>query len=85
MNGSAVCALIKVYRMTKVQLTYKLLRPVDETMMKRISDAHGQYGFQRITLSPSLSEIFVEYDATRLSPDKVEAALRQAGIPAQQA
>ena len=68
--------------MTKVQLTYKLLRPLDETMMKRISDAHGHYGFQRITVAPSLDEILVEYDATRLSPDTVEAALHQAGIPA---
>ena len=68
--------------MTKVQLTYKLLRPLDETLMKRISDAHGQYGFQRISVAPSLDEILVEYDATRLSPDKVEAALHQAGIPA---
>ena len=50
--------------------------------MKRISGAHGQYGFQRIIVAPSLDEILVEYDATRLSPDRVEAALHQAGIPA---
>jgi len=68
--------------MTKVQLTYKLLRPLDETLMKRISDAHGQYGFQQIKVAPSLDELLVEYDATRLSPDKVEAALHRAGIPA---
>ncbi len=67
--------------MTKVQLTYKILRPLDEKMMERISDAHGQYGIERITVGPEPDEISVEYDATRLSPDKVEATLRRAGIP----
>jgi copper chaperone CopZ len=69
--------------MTKVQLTYHLIRPLDEKMMERISDAHGQYGIERITVATSLDEINVEYDATRLSPDKVISALRRAGIPAQ--
>ena len=68
--------------MTKVQLTYKLIRPLNEKLLERISDAHGQYGIERITVAPSLDEISVEYDATRLSPDKVEAALHRAGIPA---
>ena len=67
--------------MTKVQLTFKVLRPLDDKMMERISDAHGQYGIERITVAESLDEIHVEYDATRLSPDKVEATLRRAGIP----
>ena len=43
--------------MTKVQLTYKLIRPLDEKMMERISDAHGQYGIERITAAPSLYEL----------------------------
>ena len=67
--------------MTKVQLRYELLRPLDETLMKRISDAHGIYGFQRIQLEPSLDKIFVEYDASRLSRDGVEAKLHASGIP----
>ena len=67
--------------MTKVQLTYTILRPLDEKMMERISDAHGQYGIERITVGPASDEISVEYDATRLSPDKVESTLRRAGIP----
>lgn len=67
--------------MTKVQLRYQLLRPLDDALLKRISDAHGIYGFQRITVEPSLESIFVEYDASRLSRDGVEAKLHGAGIP----
>ena len=67
--------------MTKVQLTYKILRPLDEKMMERISDAHGQYGIERINVGPAPDEISVEYDGTRLSPDRVESTLRRAGIP----
>jgi len=67
--------------MTKVQLRYELLRPLDDTLMKRISDAHGIYGFQRIQVDPSLDKITVEYDASRLTRDGVEAKLHGAGIP----
>ncbi|MBI2689633.1 MAG: hypothetical protein HYX27_25265 [Acidobacteria bacterium] len=67
--------------MTKVQLRYELLRPLDDTLLKRISDAHGIYGFQRIQLEPSLDKLLVEYDAARLSRDDVEAWLHGAGIP----
>jgi hypothetical protein len=67
--------------MTKVQLRYELLRPLDDTLMKRISDAHGIYGFQRILVEPSLDKLAVEYDASRLSRDSVVANLHAAGIP----
>lgn len=67
--------------MTKVQLRYELLRPLDDTLMKRISDAHGIYGFQRIQVEPTLDKIIVDYDASRLSRDGVEAKLHAAGIP----
>ena len=67
--------------MTKVQLHYHLLRPLDDALLKGISDAHGVYGFQRIQLAPSLDSILVEYDASRLSRDEVEAKLHAAGIP----
>jgi hypothetical protein len=67
--------------MTKVQLRYELLRPLDETLMKRISDAHGIYGFQRISVEPSLDHIVVEYDASRLTRGGMEAKLHGAGIP----
>ena len=67
--------------MTKVQLRYELLRPLDETLLKRISGAHGIYGFHRIQVEPSLDKITVEYDASRLTRNGVEAKLHGAGIP----
>jgi|JI61114BRNA_FD_contig_21_7093212_length_287_multi_3_in_0_out_0_1 hypothetical protein len=67
--------------MTKVQLRYELLRPLDDTLLKRISDAHGVYGFQKIAVEPSLDKILVEYDASRLTRDGVEAQLHAVGIP----
>jgi hypothetical protein len=67
--------------MTKVQLRYELLRPLDDVLLKRISDAHGIYGFQRIQVEPSLDKIVVDYDASRLSRANVEAKLHAAGIP----
>jgi hypothetical protein len=67
--------------MTKVQLRYELLRPLDDTLMKRISDAHTISGFLRIFVEPSLDRILVEYDASRLSRDAMESNLHGAGIP----
>ena len=68
--------------MTRVQLRYQLLKPVDEALMHRINRAHAIYGIEQIKLQPSLNEILVEYDASRLSIDKVENNLHRAGIPA---
>ena len=51
-------------------------------MMARISDAHSIYGIEQIKIMPSLKEILVEYDATRLKPADVEKVLAQEGIPA---
>ena len=67
--------------MTKVQLHYELLRPLDDALLKCISDAHGIYGFQRIQVAPSLDKIVVDYDASRLSRANVAAKLHAAGIP----
>jgi hypothetical protein len=67
--------------MTKVQVHFALQRPLDDAMMSRISDAHALYGLQRVKLDSSLDGISVEYDATRLRPAEVEAALTGYGIP----
>jgi len=67
--------------MTKVQLHYDLARPLDDALLQRIASAHGIYGFERIQVAPSLDKLLVEYDASRLSRDKVVAALHGAGIP----
>jgi len=50
--------------------------------MKNINNAHALYGIEQIKLQPSLDQILVEYDASRLSIDKVENNLHRAGIPA---
>jgi hypothetical protein len=67
--------------MTKVQLQYDLLRPIDDHLMEQIARAHTFYGMLRIALSPTLDKLTVEYDASRLSPLEVENYLRQLGIP----
>jgi hypothetical protein len=68
--------------MTKVQIHLGLERPLDDAMMARISDAHSIYGIEQIKIMPSLKEIQVEYDATRLKPADVEKVLAHEGIPA---
>ncbi len=50
-------------------------------MMQGISDANSIYGIDQIKVEPSLQELMVEYDATRLKPSEVEAALLRCGIP----
>jgi hypothetical protein len=68
--------------MTKVQIRFRLQRPLDNTLLARISDAHALYGIARVALAPAMDSLMVEYDATRLRPAEVEAALLGAGIPA---
>jgi hypothetical protein len=68
--------------MTKVQLEYKLTRPIDDAIMDAIARAHGVYGLIRLSLAPSLDRIAVEYDASRLSPLEVETILHNLGIAA---
>jgi hypothetical protein len=68
--------------MTKVQIHLSLERPLDDEMMERISDANSIYGIDHIKVLPSLKEIMVEYDATRLKISEIERVLAQAGIPA---
>jgi hypothetical protein len=66
--------------MTKVQIRFKLQRPLDDVLLARISDAHAFYGIFRIALNPSMDGMTVEYDATRLKPAEVESALLGGGI-----
>lgn len=67
--------------MTKVQIRFQLQRPLDDILLARISDAHALYGLTRLTLNPTMDGLMVEYDATRLKPADVEAALLGAGMP----
>ena len=67
--------------MTKVQLEYKLVRPITDADTKAISDVHGYYGFYLVKLAPTLDKINVEYDASRLSEKDVEEVLVRFGVP----
>ncbi|MBV9508512.1 MAG: hypothetical protein JO323_26285 [Acidobacteriia bacterium] len=69
--------------MTKVQVHFRLQKPLDDKQLSRISDAYAIYGIQRIQVAPTLDRLTVEYDATRLRPAEVESALASAGIPIQ--
>ncbi len=71
--------------MTKVQIRFRLEKPLDEALLARISDAHALYGIHRVIVAPSLDSLTVEYDATRLGPAEVESALAGSGIPVQPA
>lgn len=68
--------------MTKVVTRFSLTRTIDDALMNRIGDAHSLFGLQRVQLSPDLKDVVVEWDASRLTPAQVEAALHRAGIPA---
>ena len=67
--------------MTKVQLRFRLGGALDEALMQRIADAHGTYGIGRVRVDGLGEHITVDYDATRMNPQEVEAALTGAGIP----
>jgi len=71
--------------MTKVQIRFRLQKPLDDAMMHNISNATSIYGIQKLQVAPSLDGLMVEYDATRLRPAEVEAALAAAGIPVERA
>ena len=66
--------------MTKVQLPFALAAPLDEAAMNRIANIYEVYGILRIGVEPGGQKLTVEYDATRLSPQDVEAQLARAGI-----
>jgi hypothetical protein len=67
--------------MTRVQTRFRLTRALDDSSLNALAAANAIYGIQRLKLEPSMDELFVEYDASRLRPAEVEYALATAGIP----
>jgi len=67
--------------MTKVQVEFRFGKPLDEGLLDQIASAHAIYGLSRLELSPALDKVLVDYDASRLTPAQVEAALRGMGLP----
>ncbi len=67
--------------MTRVQIQLKLTHPLDEVLLSRIRDAQAIYGIESILVDDAAQLLTVNYDATRLRPLEVSAALRKCGIP----
>ncbi len=67
--------------MTKVDATFKLSRVLNDQDLNNISRIHAVYGMLVVRVLPSGDELFVEYDASRLSPKDVRGTLEQHGIP----
>lgn len=66
--------------MTKVQATFKLARELNDHELKSISRLHAVYGMLAARVLPS-NELFVEYDASRLSSSDLRGAVERHGIP----
>ncbi|HEY6991453.1 MAG TPA: hypothetical protein VH369_23860 [Bryobacteraceae bacterium] len=67
--------------MTKVQLSFKLSRPLEEADFRQISRVHSVFGILAARVLSSGDELFVEYDASRLTPKEVQGTLAEHGIP----
>jgi hypothetical protein len=68
--------------MTKVLLEFELSQQLTPRQLEHVAAAHSLYGMHRVTVSPGGDRLIVEYDASRLTPAQVEAALHRAGLPA---
>jgi hypothetical protein len=67
--------------MAKVDVTFKLSRALTDRDFEGISRVHAVYGILAAHLLASGDELFVEYDASRLSPLEVRGTLEEHGIP----
>jgi hypothetical protein len=67
--------------MTKVQAVYALSRPLGEHDLDNFRRLTTIYGILMAKLSPKLDEVRIEYDASRLTQDDLQAALATHGIP----
>lgn len=67
--------------MTKVQLSFKLSRALNDNDLDNISRVHSVYGFYVVRPRPVGDELFVEYDASRLSLQDVRRTLGEHGLP----
>jgi len=64
-------------------MNFRLREPLNDAAMAKLSDASAIYGIQKLKLGDG--SLMVEYDATRMRPAEVEAALAHAGISAERA
>jgi hypothetical protein len=66
--------------MTKIQIHFRLRKPLSDETLAKLSNTSAVYGIQRIKVANNLDSLMVEYDATRMRPAEVEAALTSIGI-----
>lgn len=66
--------------MTKVQTKFSLSRELGDHELKSLSHLHSVYGILIARVLPS-NELFIEYDASRLSVNEVRGTVEQHGIP----
>jgi len=67
--------------MTRVELAFTLRTALDDQAMNNLARVYSIYGIQKISVAPGKQNLTVEYDATRLRPAEVQAALARAGLP----
>lgn len=67
--------------MTKVDLTVKLWHRLNDQDLENINRVHSVYGFFAVRPRPSGDELFVEYDASRLTVQDVRRNLAEHGLP----
>ena len=75
-------SMLFCWPVTKVDITFRLARDLNDNELKNIARLHSVYGFFATRVLPS-NQLFVEYDASRLSADEVRGAVEQHGIPIQ--
>ena len=67
--------------MTKVTLHYDLLRALGNEDLENVANVHSTYGIVRVQVAPGLNKLTVDYDASRLMRQDVDAELRRHGLP----
>jgi hypothetical protein len=67
--------------MTKVTLHYDLSRKLTDDDFANVAAMHSTYGMVRVQVAPSLDKITVDYDASRLMKQDVEAVIARHGVP----
>jgi hypothetical protein len=67
--------------MTKVQTAYKFSRALGDGDLESLSRLPSVYGIFFAKVAPTLDEMLIEYDASRLTPDELEGVLGTHGLP----
>ena len=73
-----MCATMR--RMTLVEATYELQKPLTEEQLRSLGTFANTYGLRRFRIDDK-SHLSFEYDASRLRDTEVAHVLRQLNIP----